>query len=36
MSKQVEGMRRMLLILDKVRTAKQFVPKTELLSLNII
>lgn len=31
MSKQVEGMRRMLLILDKVRTARQFVPKTELL-----
>lgn len=31
MSKQVEGMRRMLLILNKLRPGKQFIPRRELL-----
>ena len=31
MSKQVEGMRRMLLILNKLRQGKRFIPRRELL-----
>lgn len=32
MSKQVEGMRRMLLILNKLRQRERFVPRNELLA----
>lgn len=32
MSKQVEGIRRMLLILDRLKPAGKFVPKTELIN----
>lgn len=31
MSKQVEGMRRMLLIINKLRQRRRFVPRSELL-----